>query len=322
MAISTLIATVDTNAKERKPRIRKADREFSPPELGLRPSRYRLAERIYEHFARVRGDYEYRRRWEAFETEELRRRLAEDDQRAAKRQSNADKPRKQYKPRVRASELKSCARAQAMRMIGFAEAPTGTDSPWWNIAAISGTNLHERIEIALKFLGVSKRSEFNVTSPDGTFSGRVDHELDPAFFREELGEDAVGAILDVKTVKTKDFAEGCWGSKIDGYLGQVSPYALLTNNPVGVVLLVDRGEGRMMDFEWDIDPEHAKKMLRRATKIAEHAESRTLPKAEAKERGETFECFNFCPFRRQCFKDLDDGSIQAALRAGADPKEL
>lgn len=331
MAISTLIATGQgaTSSSSSKPATKrrppKAERdamEWGPPELGLRPSRYRLAERLYAHFARVRTDYQYRRKWEDFETEELRRRLGDADERAEKRASNKGKPRKQYKPRVRASELKSCARSQAMRMMGFREDPVGQDSPWWNIAAISGTGLHERIEIALKFLGVSKRSEFSVTSEDGTFSGRVDHELDPEFFREELGDEALGAILDVKTVKTKDFQEGCWCEKIEGYLGQVSPYAGLTDNPLGVILLVDRGDGRLMDFEWTVDPAYAKKMLRRASLIAEHAESRKLPKPEAKERGNNFECGNFCPFRTRCERDIADGSVQAALDAGKDPKEL
>ena len=315
---SLLISTAPGGEPAKKPRVYKKDREFSPPELGLRPSRYKLADRLYDHFQRARDDGAYRSRYEAFVRYETIIRHAQDAELAA-----AIPPAKVL--RVRASEIKTCSRQTAMRLMGFK--PTASamavESPWWNIAALSGGTLHESIEIALKFLGVSKRSEFTVGSEDGTLSGRVDHELDPDAFSEELGLLAAGAILDVKTVNEKAFKDGCWGDKVPGYIAQVSAYARLTGNTVGVVLLVDRGSGRLMDFEWTVDNEYADRVLLRANKITERAVQRRLPKAEAFVNGSpVFTCTAFCPFFRQCAIQEEDNSIQFKLDNGANPREL
>jgi hypothetical protein len=323
MAISrkTLISTAEGGEPPKKPRVLKKDRDFCPPELGLRPSRYRLAERLYEHYARCRQDQEYADRYERFVHTETIARI----KKASEFADYRDKGKDTYvaKTRVRASEIKSCARQTTMRLMGFTPALVGADSPWWNLAALSGTELHEQIEIALKYLGVSSRSEFSLTTEDGTFSGRVDHELDGAAFESELEENAVPAIVDVKTVNEKDFKEGCWGKKIPGYIAQISPYCLLTNRTIGVVLLVDRGTGRLMDFEWTVDKAYAERMLLRANKIVAKVQARKLPKPEAFENGKpVFECWNFCPFARQCMTQEEDGSIQFKLDQGADPKEL
>ncbi len=326
MAISTLISTAQEKPTTggHKPYVRKATRDenpHGPPELGLRPSRYRLAERLYAHFAKVRNDREYQREYEAYETEELRKRLVSDDAWAAKRAANKDRPRKVYAPRVRASELKDCARGVAMRLMEFPAAPTGEGNPHWNIAGVSGSAIHERIQIALTFLKVSDQSEFSVYSADSTFSGRVDHRLSPSAF-PELGDAALPAICDVKTVGSDDFAKGYWGDKVEGYLKQVSPYCRLTGCPVGVILLVDRGSGKLLDFEFDADADHGDKMLRRAAMIAGLAERRQLPKPESKERGETFACFNFCGHREMCEAEIRNGEVQTLLGQGVSPSEI
>lgn len=322
MALTIHIKTVQSAAdaaaepqQARRSYTRKADREaspYGPPELGLRPSRYRLAERLYEHYARVRNDRTYQRAYEGFERAEQIRAADAREERSSRVGG----------PRVRASELKGCARMTAMRLMGFDAEPVGVQSPWWQIAAISGTGLHERLETALKFLGIPRRSEFVVETDDGTLGGRVDHELGVPAFYSELGNDALGAILDVKTVKSRDFELGCWGDKVPGYVAQVSVYGHITRTPIGVVLLVDRNEGRLFDFEWSINQEYAAYLLRRAAGIVADVRARRLPEPEARRDGQTFVCDNFCPFRRQCCKDILDGSIQEALDAGADPGGL
>ena len=323
MAISrkTLISTADGGEPPKKARVFKKDRTFAPEELGLRPSRYRLAERLYDHFARCRQDQDYADRYERYVHAETVIRI----KKASEFADYRDKGKENYVPkvRVRASEIKSCARQTTFRLMGFTPAEVGKDAPWWNLAALSGTELHEQIEIALSFLKVSKRAEFNLTTDDGTFSGRVDHELDGAAFVEELEENAVDAILDVKTVNEKAFKDGCWGDKVPGYLAQVSPYCLLTGNTIGVILLVDRGSGKLMDFEWTVDQAYAERMLLRANKIVAKVKARKLPKPEAFENGKpVFTCYNFCPFFRQCATQEEDGSVQYKLDQGVDPKEL
>lgn len=326
----TLIAVQEEGPVERKPRTKKADRPFSPPTLGyasqdgtfvpieLRPSRYRLAERVNDHYARLRNDRAYGNEYRRFVVAEKMKRLSE-------QKSLLEKPSKGTKtpPRVRASELKDCARQVTMRLMGFDAAPVGENSPHWNIAALSGEELHEEIELALKFLKLSYRSEFTVSSQSGDFSGRVDHELDPEAFREELGDDAVAAVLDVKTVGPDDYKEGTWSSKVPGFIAQISAYGRILGDTVGVVLMVDRGTGRMFDFEFDIDPAYGDRMLLRAERIVERVKAKKLPKPEFYENGKpSFKCFQFCPFFRQCRIQEEDGSIQVKLNQGVDPKEL
>ncbi len=327
----TLIAVqAEEGEIQRNLRTRKADRPYSPPTLGyvapdgtfvqieVRPSRYGLADKINAHYARLRNDQTYGNEYRRFVIVEKMKRLSE-------QKARMEKPLKGEKipPRVRASELKDCARQVSMRLMGFEAAPVGENSPHWNIAALSGEELHEEIELALKFLKLSRRSEFTVSSQSGDFNGRVDHELDPEAFREELGDDARSAVLDVKTVGPDDFKEGTWSSKVPGFIAQISAYGRLLGDEVGVVLMVDRGTGRMFDFEFDIDPDYGDRMLRRAERIVALVKERKLPKPEFFENGKpSFKCFQFCPFLRQCRIQEEDGSIQAKLNEGVDPKEL
>ena len=48
----------------KKPRRKKGDpRPFAPAELNVKPSRYNVAERLYEHFTRARNDAVYGLEW-------------------------------------------------------------------------------------------------------------------------------------------------------------------------------------------------------------------------------------------------------------------
>jgi hypothetical protein len=308
--IATAAAGIELDDTEKKPapRQRKADRPFSPPELGLRPSTLRVAERVLEHIQRTRSDQAYNLEFTRFYAEHLRH-AADDIVAKAERYAGFTEP---APIRTRASGLKECSRQQVMRLVGCVEAEVGKDSPHWAVSAILGERGHELVEASLKFLQIARRTEFAVYTEAGDLSGRVDAEL--------LEEPA---ILDIKTVGEADFKEGPWGHKVPGYIAQVSVYAALTGNTKGVILLVDRGSGRMSDFEWDVDKLLAQRMFSRAAKIVEYAKKRQLPRPEGFEKGgPSFKCRLFCPFYRQCLKQEEDGSVQMALDEGKDPRTL
>lgn len=325
----------EEDAPAKKPRTKAGDKPFSPPDLAvqlwgtqtlaqlhpieLRPSRFGLADALNAHYQRLRRDAAYAEKYTRFRIDEKRKDLA-------KAESFLQWRVKQTGPapiRVRASELKECKRQVTMRLLGFTPGLVGEDSPHWNVAALIGENLHQEVEIALKFLGLSAKSEYRVQSPKKDLNGIIDHRLAAEAFEDDLEERAVPAILDVKSVGPDDFKKGTYSGKVKGFVMQISAYGLIEEVNLGVVLMADRGSGRFMDFEFDIDPLFAQKMFDRATDIVASVQERKLPVAEkfagSKPGGD---CWNFCPFRRQCFRQEEDGSIQRRLDEGADPKEL
>jgi hypothetical protein len=297
-----------TAPEEPKPRVKKADRGFSPPGLEVEPSDH-VKSALEAHFQRVRHDREYGDRYKVYRREQRRKNILSEESLAAWREKQTG----ESPIRVRASELKTCKRQVFFRLVKAPEAPIGEDSPHWALAALSGEELHEELEIALKFLGLLKRSEFNVKTENNDFSGRVDGELAK-----------VPAILDIKTVKPEDFREGAWAEKVSGYISQINAYARLTGNTIGVVLMVDRGSGRMLEFSWGVSDEDGDKELARATEIVEAVKRLELPEAEWRDSQgrHDFKCFSFCPYKELCFAQERDGSVQAALDAGMSLKEL
>jgi len=290
-------------------RTRQKDKPFAPPGSGIRESDH-VRSKLEAHLYRLREDEAYRRQFSSYRRDALRKKFAQ----AEKLEEWLDQQNEPAPMRVRASNLKDCARWQAMSLMGFTPDPIGEDSPHWALAAEIGDRIHEDIEIALTWLQLSEKAEFRVKSENNDFTGRVDHKL--------AGK---SAILDVKSVKPEDFRKGAWADKVDSYVAQVSAYCRLTGCKTGVILMVDRGSGKLLEFEWDVDPVYADLMLKRATKIVEYAKARRLPKAEERELHggrETFICLRFCPFQRLCYEQERFGSVQAALDAGADPKDL
>lgn len=265
-------------------RTKKADRPFSPPNLNLRPSSLDVAGRLMRHIA-VRDDRE--------------------------------------QTRVYASGIKNCARQSAMAIMGFVRGPVGEENPEWSVAADLGTWLHQKVEGWLRSIGGLIRAEFRVGNDD--VSGRVDALIGPY---EGYGASIEVAgqtyILDAKTINARDFAEGTYGRKVPGYIAQVSVYGRLLGVTRGVILLVDRGSGKMTDFEFDIDPEYADQLLARAATIRRLAEARQLPPAE--EWGDSghgsYTCKNFCAFYRQCTAEQLSSMVQVQLDRGADPSAL
>src|SRR5258706_5680126 len=223
----------DNGIEDKKPttRVKKADRGFQPTgvEVQLRPSSYGLADRLMAHFQRVHNDRAYGRQFDEFYRAELRRKFADQERLEKwldkKRVDEAEGTQERF-IRARASELKACGRMQAMRMMGFTQADTGLDSPHWGVSASSGEQFHLLIEVALRFLGLVKRSEFTVKTPENDLGGRVDAELKG----EAFGPGFPDAIADVKTIGTDQFKEGTWNSKVPGYVAQVTAYAKLTGN--------------------------------------------------------------------------------------------
>lgn len=265
-------------------RTKKADRPFSPPNLSLRPSSLNVANRLMRHIGQ---------------------RL----------------PREQA--RVYASGIKNCARQSAMAIMGFAKGPVGEDNPEWSVAADLGTWLHQKVEGWLHSIGGLIRAEFRVGNDD--ISGRVDALIGPyEGYGAEIEVAEQTYILDAKTINARDFAEGAYGRKVPGYIAQISVYGRLLGVTKGIVLLVDRGSGKMTDFEFDIDPEYADQLLARAATIRQLAEARQLPPAE--EWGDSsfgsFTCKNFCAFYRQCAAEQLNGMVQVQLDRGVDPSAL
>lgn len=300
----------------KKPRRKKGEeRPFCPPELALLPSRYNIAERLYQHYTSARNDAKYGLEWNRFKNEEKRKRLIDALKLAEKRALMDGKPRT---ARVRASELKNCARATAMDIMGFQRADVGSDSPHWNLAAVYGETVHEEVEVALLFLGLVKRSEFYLRSAGDEIGGMADILLDGSAFGEGLPD----AILDIKSVGTDEFKKSWHGDKVRGYMQQISAYARINGNSVGVILLADRGSGKFEDCEFVVEPAHGDAMIKRAAIIIRFAEAKRLPKPEALDRGHKLECFMFCPFADICRRQQEDGSVQFSLDAGQEPKDI
>lgn len=300
-------ATETEMPPERKPRQNKADRPFSPPGLRLEPSDY-VRSALEGHYVRLDQDADYRKSYEEF-------RLSHWEKNIAKERSLKEWLAKQTEPaplRVRGSEIKTCARQTFFRLLRVPGKPIGEESPHWRISAISGDHLHEEIEIALRFLGMVEKAEYNVRSPNNDYGGRVDIRLkEPA------------AILDIKTVKPEDFKEGPWAEKVPGYVDQINGYAHLEKLSLGIVLMIDRGSGRMKEFSWEVLPEDGEAVLQRAADIVVAAKERRIPEAEWRAGGKTdFRCRTFCPFEELCYRQERDGSIQAKLDTGATPEEL
>lgn len=309
MAIGKLVEVggVDTPTNTRT---RKADRGFSPPALGLRPSKLRVAEGVLAHIKASGRDFK--------------------------------------QERVYASQLKNCIRQQAMGIMGFPKHETGENYPQWAAVADLGTWLHDKVEGWLKAIGGTVTAEFDVVdaefgvrSPDDTLGGRVDAHLadvvvkvegDRGRKRKWAGREDYQAsievqgeqyILDAKTVGEKDYKEGAWGRKVQGYIGQISVYGHLTGAKKGIILLVNRNTGEMMDLEFDIDPDYAEAMLQRAAYIVQTANARELPAAEEwTPSGPSFFCRNCCPFFRICAEQQETGAIQRRLRRGDNPADL
>lgn len=239
-----------------------------------------------------------------------------------------ERRRQEYpQQRVYASQIKSCARQQAMGIMGFTKGKTGEGHPEWVVAAELGTWLHDRVEAWLKALGGLVRSEFRVSSEDGAISGRVDALMtSPAETATDYGAHIEVAgeqyILDAKTVSEKDFKKGENSLKIPGYVAQISVYGRLLGVTKGIILLVNRNTGEMRDLEFDIDFDYADKLLERAARIVTMAEARQLPEAEEWGEGGSYYCRNLCPFYRQCKDEQAHGGVQLALDNGAAPEEL
>ncbi len=313
------IFSVKPSAEEmsnKKPRRKKGDeRPFCPPELALVPSRYNVAERLYQHYTSARNDADYGLRWNRFKNEEKRKRLLDALKLAEKRAKMDGQPRAM---RVRASELKNCARATAMDLMGFERNDIGTDSPHWNLAAVYGETVHEEVEVALSFLGLVKKSEFYLRSAGDEIGGMADILLNGTAFGEGLPD----AILDIKSVGTDEYKKSWHGDKVPGYMKQIAAYARINGNTVGVILLADRGSGKFEDCEFEADTNLGDAMIKRAAVILRRAAAKQLPKPEAWDRGHKLECLKFCPFAALCARDREDGSVQFALDAGKPAKEI
>lgn len=302
------MVTSDFEDTQQTVRGKKADKPFSPPELGLRPGSFGIVPRLYEHVKTSRNDW---------------------------------MPKNVY-----ASQLKSCVRQQAFGLLGFPKVETEMqkENPQWNVVADFGSSLHELVESWLKKLGISVKSEYRVRAEHegkAYLTGRVDHRvrvgeveldrLDDSAMTALVEKNSREAILDVKTVGSKDFKQGAWSMKIPGFVAQLQIYMHLEQVKLGIILLVNRDSGEMLELEFDYNEQQALKLLRRAKGVVDWAAEKRLPPAE--EWG-GFGCKAFCPFFAVCeaevnsagaYKDEQDrdiGVVQAALYAGKAPKEI
>jgi len=341
MALSTLVKTTQTKrdtlatakpAAARRPR--KADRDFAPEGSGLRHSRYDIRTLVTKHFERARNDAQYGAAWDKYYLTERERLLKEEIDQARRRDyalaaKAAGKPEKRpYVPKVRASELgDDCERKITFRLMQFPEHPVMVNHGEWCIPSYLGTAAHRLLEIALRYLGVSKQAEYRVVSEEYQFTGRIDHIIDPEFFLTtpgveyflaEYGEEAIDAVLDVKTVKQSEFEEGAWNKKFDKYRAQVNAYAKHLGIKLGIILLQSRDSGDVLAVEWDVDEDEGQAMLEKAKHAAELRDARQLGEPTP----DFFYCNHFCPFKPWCDRQERDGNVQDALNAGTDPKEM
>lgn len=306
----------------KRSRIKREDRNFSPPDLGwtpkggefrpieMRPAALAVAEGIYKLLRSKRRDFRAER--------------------------------------VYASGIKNCVRQQMMGIAGFRKDPVGENNPEWLVSADLGEWLHNKVEGWLKEIGGSVHSEFNVRSGDDTLGGRVDHTLADQIVEvkdiptEKRGTRTVQKalrspedyqalvevagelyVLDAKTVGAKDFREGAWGRKVPGYVAQITTYGTILGITKGIVLMVCRDNGEMMDMEFDIDPEYGKYLLRRAKGVVDWSAMRRLPPAEEwTDKGASFVCNNFCPFYTRCAVQQRTGKVQELLDAGFTPFQI
>src|SRR5207247_700426 len=104
------------DAPIKRKRVKASDRPEYPPVTGLRASRYGIADKLNGHFTRARNDAEYGLAWTEYRAVAMHAR-ADDNTKMARKRAKVTK--QEPTVRVRASELKTCARATAMRLMGF-----------------------------------------------------------------------------------------------------------------------------------------------------------------------------------------------------------
>lgn len=307
----------------KKTRTKKSDRAFSPPTLGytdaegvfvpiiLRPSNYRIAEKLNEHVLRVRNDDMYARNWYAYASDRMEDIVQEEKQRLLQ----------EVEPEclmVRASSIKDCARKTVFSLLKVEGSSVGNDRPHWAVSATIGELIHREIRIMLEYLGCVLQSEEYFHNQTWRLTGHPDHILDPTqFTHPDTGMNNLPmAVLDVKTVGPDDFKAFTWSEKVPGYVAQVSAYGAHLGVAHGVVLMVDRGSGKWLDFEFEIPPDYGLRMLQRAKAIAESADKRLLPSAEAITNGKmAYTCYLFCPYQSQCMEEEQSGSVQRWLNS-------
>ena len=147
-----------------------------------------------------------------------------------------------------------------------------------------GTAIHDLLEKWLKELGIAVKSEYRVkyeTDGQVVLSGRVDHRVkveditldqpEESVLTAKIARQSREAILDVKTVGSKDFKQGAHGPKMPGYVAQLSVYCHLEGVKTAIILLVNRDSGELAEYEFDYNPEFAEKMLRRAKGVTDWA---------------------------------------------------
>src|SRR5512138_554837 len=117
------------DAQKKVTRRKAGDRPEFPPETGLRASRYGIADRLNEHFMLARNNAEYGLEWAEFLARAQQDYSIDALKLARKRAKMKGEARTL---RVRASELKNCARATAMDLMGFEREEVGENSPHWN----------------------------------------------------------------------------------------------------------------------------------------------------------------------------------------------
>lgn len=226
--------------------------------------------------------------------------------------------RKAWTPRnVYASGIKNDRRQQVLALLGVPPSDIiGEDHPEWAAVAELGTSIHSLVEVWMKSLGLALRSEFQVKYKyEGVVmvSGRADYEV-------EMG----GAlyILDIKTVGRKDFDEGAYGRKFDGYRAQLNVYGRALEledgkHRDGIILLVCRDSGRLREYIIDLTAEEGDALLLRARAIMRCAAERRLP------TGEQFGfAAMFNPYKTLCELQDKTGWVQQALNDGVAPEEI
>lgn len=193
--------------------------------------------------------------------------------------------------RVYASGVTECARKLVYGLRNAPKEPTGVNNPEWLVAAELGNIIHALLEDWLLQMEVSEQAEYRLGTEH--WSGRADHRI---------VRNGQRYILDVKSVKRRDFDLGASGPKFKKYVAQLHLYSHQEGLSQAIVLLFCRDTGRMQEFVVAIDPAETLRWELRAAEAYNAAQVDTLPAAEEWGPAEagSFSCQNFCPYYGIC----------------------
>ena len=208
-----------------------------------------------------------------------------------------------------ASSIGDCGRKQWYGLRGFPQDPA-VDHGHWRRDANAGNAIHDQYQSMLIRAGVVlstddalaaagwKREDYTVELPKYA----LELPLPPNPYRIGGRIDAIvrvegtNWIMDIKTVKEKDFAAMTPGNyKFKKYMAQLNVYMFFTGIRNALIWLICRNDSKMREFQVYYDEEWCENQIQRIARLKEMVDSSELPPAEP----DFFGC-SFCSFSTFC----------------------